>query len=80
MARKNIQTRLCEALVAEGLAERIPSPSRKFRAFPRIEPERDGWFYFVGPSGALRTGRNVTDSLSVSGTRRHRELLESVPE
>lgn len=52
---------ICTKLIEKGLKEvRNPSTS-KYRVFDR----KDGTFYFVGKNGALRTGRNVSESISL---------------
>ena len=41
----------------------VTSKSRKYRTFTR--PGREG-FYYVGKCGALRAGKTVSDSISLS--------------
>lgn len=42
----------------------VPSPSRKYVCLAR--PGWPGEFYFLGKNGAVRAGRTITDSVSVS--------------
>jgi hypothetical protein len=70
MAR--IEAQLAAALVARGFKE-VQSTSRKYRAFQRDNAE--GKLYFVGKSGALRIGRNATDSTSLERTQLRTALL-----
>jgi hypothetical protein len=72
---RNLQDRLADALRARGFSE-LPHSSRRFRKFATSREES---FYFVGRSGALRVGRNVTDSISLERTTFRRQLLEEVP-
>ncbi len=36
-------------------------------------------FYLIGPSGPLRKGRTITESLSLTGGRLYQDLLSEVP-
>lgn len=58
------QEKICQILAAKGLTE-VRGKSAKYRTFAR--KDRVGEFYFVGKNGALRTGRNVSDSISLTG-------------
>ena len=52
---------LAELLKANGYRE-ITSNSRKYRKFQK--PGEYGVFYYVGKAGALRHGRNLSESIS----------------
>jgi hypothetical protein len=63
---------LVAALVKRGLVEQAGT-SRKYRTFGGgKDPNR---LYFVGKSGALRVGRNATDSTSLERTSLRKMLL-----
>jgi hypothetical protein len=55
------QTQICDALVKLGHKE-IKAKTTKYRVFNR--PNSDS-FYFVGKSGALRTGKKLGDTFSL---------------
>jgi len=61
-------------LLATGAMEVIPSPSRKYRTFRSAFS--DHTLFFVGRSGALRWGDNVSNSFSMTDSRRHRAYRE----
>lgn len=72
MKNISLEQRLAFALVAlEGLQE-LPRTSR-YRKFARDNESK--LFYFVGKQGALRRGRNVVSSVSLTGSVRYKELL-----
>lgn len=56
------QAQICAKLIASGCKE-IAGNSKKYRTFKRS----NGEFYFVGKNGALRTGKTVSDSISLQG-------------
>lgn len=58
-----LRDRVIEKLKARGCRE-LPSPSRKYRKF--TYPQSSDRFYWVGKAGALRIGRTVGESFSVS--------------
>lgn len=58
---KTKQEKICELLASKGLKE-VRGKTAKYRVFQRT----NGEFYFVGRNGALRTGKNVSDSFSIS--------------
>lgn len=51
---------ICDKLAQQGLKE-VKAKTTKYRVFDR----KNGQFYFVGKNGGLRTGRNVSDSISL---------------
>jgi len=56
------EDKIVEILLAKGCKE-IKSKSKKYRKF-----ERPGTtdFYFIGHNGALRAGKNISDSVSLT--------------
>ena len=52
-------------LVAAGCKE-VPSKSRKYQTFTRNTNTDACPFWFVGKNGALRTGKTVSGSVSVT--------------
>ena len=50
-----------------GPLEEVKSKASKYRAF--IHLKMPGVFYFIGKAGALRVGKNISTSFSVSGAR-----------
>jgi hypothetical protein len=54
--------KLVRALIQMG-AKEIPSTSRKYRTFTRLDEQAGS--YFIGKAGALRTGRCVSNSVSL---------------
>ena len=70
---KTIRERLCAALEARGY-QKVDSRSRKYINYKHVDnPDR---ILFVGKSGALRTGKNVTDSIAVENFKK--KLLEEL--
>lgn len=65
---KTITQCLVDGLLASGHVE-IQSKSGKYRTFVHREAP-EGRRYFVGKSGGLRKGYNVTDSISMEGRGR----------
>jgi hypothetical protein len=57
MAKPTLQQRLVDALVASGRGTPVESRSRKYVTLKRP----DGSFFYVGPAGALRFGKTVSD-------------------
>ncbi len=49
-------------LISKGYKE-IQSNSKKYRKFTHTKPDR---FFFVGKHGALRVGRNISESISIT--------------
>jgi hypothetical protein len=62
MAKKTKAQRIVEYLERHGYCE-VPFRSKKYRAFRK--PGKDT-YTFVGKAGAVRAGRTVSDSVSVS--------------
>ena len=60
--KKTKTDKIVEILLAKGCKE-IESKSRKYRKFER--PEKTD-YYFVGKNGALRVGKNIGDSVSLT--------------
>jgi len=61
---KKLQDRVAAYLIeAKGFLE-IPSTSQKYRKF--MNPLKKGQFYFLGKSGAVRVGRTVSNSISLT--------------
>lgn len=61
MAKQTRQEAICNKILAKGLKE-VKGKSTKYRTFKR----ENGEFYFVGKNGALRTGKSVSDSFSIT--------------
>lgn len=53
------------ALITKRGAREVKSTSSKYRKF--TVPNRPDTFYWVGKNGALRVGKTVSDSLSLTG-------------
>lgn len=70
MAAESKRATLSRAFTRLGFQQEIGA-SRKYLVF------RDpaGGFYYLGKSGALRKGCTIAGSLSLTDTRRYRELL-----
>jgi len=62
---------LVRALLARGHKE-IDSPYQDYR---RIKRQEDGRFYFIGRSGALKAGSNLSHSVSLTNTGAWLRLL-----
>ncbi len=62
-----------DALVATGRGTIVSSRSRRYITLERP----DGWFFYVGPAGALRFGKTVTDSMAASDDFKRRLLEET---
>lgn len=77
MSRRTIQDRLADAITRAGFAEVEVPTRRDWRGFG---PNKRGSFYFVGPSGALRVGRRISQTVSVTGGEMYQRLLAGVPE
>ena len=65
------QDAICKALSNRGF-DQVKSTSRKYKKFETSNPDI---FYFVGKSGALRLGNNVSNSISRSNNTFHFQLL-----
>ena len=63
-----IAEKLIEILKDLGSVE-LDSPSCKYRKFSNPTPQPEARFYWVGPLGALRFGKNVSTSTSRETTR-----------
>jgi hypothetical protein len=72
MARPTIHDRLVAALQRRG--ETIVADARSAKYTVLTRKVGDGWFYYVGPAGALRVGRTVADSRPVGAGFRARLL------
>lgn len=68
------QEQYAAALVKRGFKE-IESPSRKYRAFR--PPTASGMLYFLGKSGAVRSGRTVSTSFAIGDGARRTLLQEA---
>jgi hypothetical protein len=64
MKKQTKAERIAEYLIKTKGAAEVTSRSRKYRTFTR--PDIPGTFFFVGKAGALRTGKNVSDSYSLN--------------
>lgn len=67
--------RIVYALLARGSREVLPSSTRKARQFTSYDQQ--GAYFYVGPQGGLRTGRNYSHSRSLEHTIAH--LLRAYP-
>jgi hypothetical protein len=69
MAKKTLHDRLVDALVARGHPidrDTRALASRKYtRLFRKKDKDGKPTYYFVGKAGALRFGRNATDSIAL---------------
>ena len=64
---------LVRGLRAAGYDE-VQTASKKYRCFQHRD-DQTGNFMWVGNSGALRRGRNITTAMSWSNTDRYREIM-----
>ena len=62
MAKLVQQDKISKWLVSRGFEE-VPSTTKKYR---RFKSNKEGFFYFVGRKGAVRVGRVVSKSFSVT--------------
>jgi len=76
MSRRTLHDRLIEALEKGGWRECFHN-TRKYTTL--AHPEADDVYYFIGKNGALRRGKNISESLSVSEVKKP-ILLKSAPE
>jgi len=62
--------KIINELIRRGCTEIIPSKSSKYRQFKPKDSEmsfcNDGRFYWVGRNGAVRVGKNSSDSISIT--------------
>jgi len=64
MPKGKLQDRVARYLIeAKGFQE-IPSTSRKYRKF--MDPLNKGHFHFLGRNGAVRIGRTISGSRSLT--------------
>lgn len=75
MAKRTVQDQLSEALIKQGLEGNDVPTRPKWRKFG---PAKSGNFYFVGPAGALRVGKKISDTHSIKHTKLYNQLLRSV--
>ena len=73
MPKLTLQRRLADALVASGRGKVVQNRSRKYVTLKRP----DGTFYFIGPAGALRYGKTVSNSMAAPEDFRRRLLEET---
>jgi hypothetical protein len=71
MPKMTLKDRFIVALEAEGCVRTPDQPSRKY---VRLTRPNDPRYYYVGISGALRTGLTSTGSIPVSEVRKNRLL------
>jgi len=71
MAKQTVQEKICEWLVGRGFEEVKPT-TVKYR---RFKSRKEGFFYFVGKKGAVRAGRVVSSSLSI--TDRIKQMMKA---
>ena len=75
MSKHTVTDTIIAGLKALGYKEQ-PSSSRKYRQFVREVHEGEAVHRaFVGKAGALRCGRNVTESVSMERTDARRRIL-----
>ena len=72
MPKPTLQQRLIDALITSGRGTLIESRSRKYVTLKRP----DGSFFYVGPAGALRFGKTVSDSMAAPDEFKQRLLTE----
>lgn len=77
MSKHTLRERLIAGLQARGLA-RNPSPVARYTKLERLHPatKAPNGFWFVGPSGALRYGKNASTSFAVNEAF-HTSVLEA---
>lgn len=68
MAKKTQSELIIETLLKDGSRE-VTAKSKKYRQF--TYPNDPSKFYFVGKNGAVRVGKNTTDSVSITFMMRH---------
>ena len=73
MAKRTLQQRLVDALVATGRGTPVTSRSRKYVTLKWP----DGTFFYVGKAGALRFGKTVTGSVAAPDDFKRRLLDET---
>ena len=73
MPKLTLQQRLVDALVATGRGTPATSRSRKYVTLKRP----DGTFFYVGPAGALRFGKSVSDTMAAPEDFKKRLLEEA---
>lgn len=61
--KKTRQEIIIERLLQSGCVEEV-SRSKKYRQFKKPGQKND--YYFVGKNGALRTGKNISGSISLA--------------
>ena len=63
MAKQTLQARIVEALETLG-CKHVEGRSNRYIVMNKMNDEG---FYFIGKNGALRSGKNVTSSVSLQG-------------
>ena len=63
MAKQTKAEKIIELILSKGCKE-TRSKTKKYRQF--IRPDKPGIYYFVGKNGALRSGRNISSSISLT--------------
>jgi hypothetical protein len=81
---KTIRCIIIDALEARG-CRRVAGSTRKYTVLARskdksADSDRHFDYYYVGKSGALRTGRTVADSVSLTGTACYNMLVKGRPQ
>lgn len=67
--RNHIQARLAEVLAYLGFRENPDARSTRYRVFDRPDGVPYPRHYYVGRSGALRTGNTISESIPVERLR-----------
>ena len=73
MAKQTVQEKICEWLAGRGFEEVKPT-TIKYRRF-KSNKDKESFFYFVGKRGAVRVGRVVSSSFSV--TDRIKQMMKA---
>lgn len=69
------QETIVQYLTQAGCRE-VKSSSRKYRQF--TSPKRPGSFYYVGRQGAIRRGRSVSSSISLTAFVNYEKLQQKL--
>jgi hypothetical protein len=75
MAKLTLRDRIIRFFV-EGLGmEELESISAKYRKFQSKGSKERGTFYFLGKSGGVRVGKNISNSISISSHIKNNMVL-----
>ena len=63
MPKQTQQERIVDALISQGYRRVVNARSSKYITLENTDPDRK---LFIGKAGAIRMGKNATDSISVT--------------